>query len=397
MSHYPPVDPKSIAPRPPEEANGFGLAAFVVSIGSLFLCGIPAMIGILLSLIGLRRKPRGLAMAGLVISTVALGEMLALGLGTYSVYTGYQAWPKEKNVIKLYFNPESGSHGPLMRETIKIGWFWKRNGTLPDKAAGQALVAGSLDDYGAQLVYETDDVSFSVRSSGPDGELNTADDSVYGPFSTSEEALEYDQQYRHAKSLLLSARERGSLDPEVLQQLEDSFALTAEIEKEILARSALVLSGEQLPRIIFGKQIEMEWRGEVVRVIDGETIEVLQGRDTPITIRLESIDCPESTQPFSENAKSFVSEFCLGEEVTVFETGKDRYGNRLAFVNRYRFFGRPNVSSRLISEGLAWHDKEHSDSETLAELEQEAKEARRGLWGGTGPDDQVPPWEWLSR
>jgi micrococcal nuclease len=47
--------------------------------------------------------------------------------------------------------------------------------------------------------------------------------------------------------------------------------------------------------------------GKVVGVSDGDTITVLQGRET-VKIRLEGIDCPEGGQDFGRRAKRFTSE-----------------------------------------------------------------------------------------
>ena len=35
-----------------------------------------------------------------------------------------------------------------------------------------------------------------------------------------------------------------------------------------------------------------------------------------------------------------------------------------------------------------------ADDETLEQLEQEAREAQRGLWADANP---IPPWEWCVR
>ena len=165
------------------------------------------------------------------------------------------------------------------------------------------------------------------------------------------------------------------------------------IEDLDLDASAEIL-GENFSGEIFGKEIESTWTGEVVRVIDGDTIEVLKDGDTPIKVRLESIDCPETKQPFSEKAKSFVSNYCFGQEVVVYETGKDRYDRSLAFVSKPGVPAKLNLSLVLIDSGLAWHYKKYSDSEYLADLETEAKKAKRGLWSDQDP---IPPWDWRKR
>ena len=54
--------------------------------------------------------------------------------------------------------------------------------------------------------------------------------------------------------------------------------------------------------------------GKVVRVIDGDTIEVLQGGSSD-RVRLAGIDCPEKYQPFGSRAKQATSYLAFGQQV----------------------------------------------------------------------------------
>jgi micrococcal nuclease len=74
-----------------------------------------------------------------------------------------------------------------------------------------------------------------------------------------------------------------------------------------------------------------EYQGEVVRVLDGDTIEVLHS-NRPERIRLSGIDCPEKGQAYGTRAKQAASELVLGGEVTLQTYGKDKYGRTLADV-----------------------------------------------------------------
>ena len=59
-----------------EKSNGMGTAGFVLSLISLILCWVPVIswilcaLGSIFSFIGVFRRPRGLAIAGLIISGV---------------------------------------------------------------------------------------------------------------------------------------------------------------------------------------------------------------------------------------------------------------------------------------------------------------------------------------
>ena len=67
------------------KSNGIGTAGFVLSLVSLFGCWIPvanyvmSLLGLLFSLIGVFKKPRGLAIAGLIISSLDVIFAIVLG------------------------------------------------------------------------------------------------------------------------------------------------------------------------------------------------------------------------------------------------------------------------------------------------------------------------------
>jgi micrococcal nuclease len=125
--------------------------------------------------------------------------------------------------------------------------------------------------------------------------------------------------------------------------------------------------------------------GRVVGVTDGDTITVLRGNQ-PVRVRLEGIDCPERGQDFGTRARQATSALVYAKEVRVEVRDHDRYGRIVGRV----FVGDTDVSLALVEQGLAWHYKKYSSEQALAEAEQRAREAGRGLWSRA---DAVPPWE----
>ena len=71
-----------------------------------------------------------------------------------------------------------------------------------------------------------------------------------------------------------------------------------------------------------------DFTGPVVRVLDGDTIEVLHNQH-PERIRLSGIDCPEKGQSYGQKAEQAASALVFGKEVTLQTHGKDKYGARL--------------------------------------------------------------------
>lgn len=130
------------------------------------------------------------------------------------------------------------------------------------------------------------------------------------------------------------------------------------------------------------------FEGRVVRVFDGDTIEVLVGRD-PRRVRLFGIDTPERGQPWAERAKQALSRRVWQKEVRVNDVATDRYGRTVGEV----YADNVCVGCELVREGNAWVYRRYTDDPVLYQLEAEARAARRGLW--SLPEAQrVPPWEW---
>jgi endonuclease YncB( thermonuclease family) len=123
-----------------------------------------------------------------------------------------------------------------------------------------------------------------------------------------------------------------------------------------------------------------------VGVSDGDTITVLNGR-TQVRIRLEGIDAPESHQDFGQKAKQLTSSLAFGKTVTINAVTTDRYGRTVARV----IAGGKDVSLELVKAGLAWHYKKYSSDPVLAQAEQEARAAKKGLWSMPNP---TPPWDY---
>jgi len=131
-----------------------------------------------------------------------------------------------------------------------------------------------------------------------------------------------------------------------------------------------------------------DWQGRVVGIHDGDTLTVLRVRQQ-VKVRLYGIDCPELGQPYGRRARQRAAELAFGRTVTVRPESRDRYGRLVAWVVLPD--GR-TLNEILVAEGLAWHYRRYAPrARQLAEREQQARTARRGLWQDPNP---VPPWNW---
>ncbi len=131
--------------------------------------------------------------------------------------------------------------------------------------------------------------------------------------------------------------------------------------------------------------------GKVIAITDGDTFKLMTQDSIVHRIRIASIDCPEKKQPFSKRAKQFTSDAIFGKTIIVEVLSKDRYGRYIGVVN---FDDNLILNEELIKHGYAWHYKKYSKDANLQALEDEAKQAKIGLWQD---NSAIPPWEWRAR
>ncbi len=117
------------------------------------------------------------------------------------------------------------------------------------------------------------------------------------------------------------------------------------------------------------------WQGLVVDVNDGDTISVMhQGKSEEI--RLYGIDCREKGQAFGGRAKHFTSRMVFGKTVEVRQVSTDTYGRTIAWV----YVEGDCLNEDLLRAGLAWVNDACQSESRLADLEDEARRNKKGLW-----------------
>jgi endonuclease YncB( thermonuclease family) len=124
---------------------------------------------------------------------------------------------------------------------------------------------------------------------------------------------------------------------------------------------------------------------KVIRIIDGNTLEVSSKDKETYKIVLAGIDSPELTQEYGDKAMRLLEKLLEKEDVVVFFQGKDRKGNYIGVV---LVNGKRDPRIELLKEGLAWT----AEKNPLPELEthkNEAQEKGKGLWKDDNP---TPPW-----
>ena len=136
--------------------------------------------------------------------------------------------------------------------------------------------------------------------------------------------------------------------------------------------------------------LNQEIQGKVIRVLDGDTIEVLQDKK-PIRVRLANIEAPEKKQAFGRWSTNQLKALLAGQSVTVSYTQTDRYGR---IIGRVFTMNGTEASRFMVQSGAAWVYERYNVDESLPALQREAQEQKRGLWADPKP---VPPWEWRHK
>lgn len=120
-------------------------------------------------------------------------------------------------------------------------------------------------------------------------------------------------------------------------------------------------------------------RATVVRVIDGDTIEVITP-DGLQRVRYIGIDTPERGEPYSRMATDLNEQYVLGQIITMFKgkPSQDAHGRLL----RYVFVNDVFVNSELLAAGMATTMiiNNHSCQTFFDKIAKSAQRDNLGFW-----------------
>ncbi|WP_219096194.1 thermonuclease family protein [Pseudomonas sp. UMAB-40] len=125
--------------------------------------------------------------------------------------------------------------------------------------------------------------------------------------------------------------------------------------------------------------------GQAVRVLDGDTIEVLKDSRELVRIRLANIDAPEKTQPFGQKSKQNLISLVAGKDVKIIDLGGDQYGRRIGRV----MVGADEANVEQVKAGMAWVYERYNHDPKLPAIEASARAHQSGLWQDKSPQ---APW-----
>lgn len=126
--------------------------------------------------------------------------------------------------------------------------------------------------------------------------------------------------------------------------------------------------------------VNKRFTGNVVSVIDGDTVDVLIPPGRKERVRLHGMDAPESGEPFSTVARNFLRVMIFSRDVTVTGTDVDRYGRLVARI----VVDGQDASERTIAAGLACTFHQYAKEPVLDAAMARARSARLGFWAQPG-------------
>ncbi|ADF65060.1 nuclease [Salmonella enterica subsp. enterica serovar Enteritidis] len=136
---------------------------------------------------------------------------------------------------------------------------------------------------------------------------------------------------------------------------------------------------------------EADITGKIVRVLDGDTVEILAG-NVATRVRLNGIDAPEKAQPFGQRSRQALTAIVGGKTVLAVGEKRDRYGRLLATL----ILDGRDINATQVYSGMAWvyRYKGLATEPEYLRYERDARTARRGLWSEKEP---VEPSIWRQR
>jgi micrococcal nuclease len=130
----------------------------------------------------------------------------------------------------------------------------------------------------------------------------------------------------------------------------------------------------------------------VLKIVDGDTVDIVDDVRGRLRVRLLGIDTPETKKPnftvgcWGPEATQFAKDTLLGQRVALIpdptQDRTDRYGRTLAYLDKADGADYSIEAARAgAAQSYIYHNHPAARADAIAAAEQEAKAAGRGLWG----------------
>lgn len=146
--------------------------------------------------------------------------------------------------------------------------------------------------------------------------------------------------------------------------------------------------------------------GTVIKVRDGDTLQMLTDAGQRIEVRLNAVDAPEKahggmrSQPHAERSRLNLAQLAVRRRATLLHTTMDKYGRHVGMLALATAQGEVDAGWWQVQSGNAWTYERYLNELPVRmrlryrEAQSQAKAERRGLWADTRP---TPPWDWRKR
>lgn len=177
--------------------------------------------------------------------------------------------------------------------------------------------------------------------------------------------------------------------PEVSSDIVEDIILDSFDTMKTDQENGVVVSGT------ISKTLPGGWKrinAKSVRVIDGDTVEILVEGQQSERIRLIGIDAPESKQEYGDISTDSLRECVADKPVSIIYKERDQYDRILGKV----MAGNTDCNFFQVATGSAWHYKRYADQQPnddkliYSDAEKIAKSYSKGLW--LDPE-ALEPWE----
>jgi len=165
-------------PTPPKRYfNWWGFNGMCLSFVSLLTLGLLSPLALVLSLIGLRRRGKGMAFVGTMFSLLGVALIFTIGITAYRTHQARVTAVAKQHEARINAVKAQEAKG-LLAEAYDdlVEYRGQHKGQLPADIEGNMIVVVFRDPWGQALRYELEEGFALVRSAGPDQEFLSSDD-----------------------------------------------------------------------------------------------------------------------------------------------------------------------------------------------------------------------------
>ena len=128
---------------------------------------------------------------------------------------------------------------------------------------------------------------------------------------------------------------------------------------------------------------------KVIKVIDGDTINLEHKKFGKIKVRLAEIDTPEKKQPYGQKATTALKKLVDNKIVKLKKITIDKYGRVVGII----YYKNIEINHYLVINGHAWCYTQYNTRKKIEDAENTARKNKVGIWKNQDVKP-IPPWEW---